>query len=161
MPCSLTHSGFSKRKKKLREPWLSSALGAQGDTLKMNVHCILLKCVLFLRRTIPQISVQPYLGLKPCTKGQKLPLNLSITSTKGGHKDLDLISRGCKGHLKLITAPTNRLLCLPGAPLLILHGPCLLHGLIHLSTPLNLLLIHITHMPSHSLNGMHLSRGVW
>ena len=159
MPCNWTHSGSNIRRKKLREPWLSSALDVQGDTLRTNAHCIRLKCVSFVRRTIPQINVQPYLGLKPCTKGQKPPLNLSISSTKGGHKDLDLTSRRCKGHPKLITAPTNLLLCLPGVPLLILPGLCLLHGLTHLNTILSPLLIHFTHMSSHSLSGMHLDRG--
>ena len=62
---------------------------------------------LFVRRTILHFSVPPYLGSKPCTKGQKPPLSLSTALTKGGHKDLDLISKGCKGHHKLITTPTS------------------------------------------------------
>ena len=159
MPCSWIHSGFSRRKKKLREPWLSSALGAQEDILRTNAHCIRSKCVLFVKRTILPISVPPYLDSKPCTKGQKPPLSLSTTLTKGGHKDLDLISKGCKGHHKPITTPTSRFLCLPGVPLLILHGPCLLLGLIHLSILLSPLLTLIIHMPSHNLSGVHLSRG--
>ena len=72
---------------------------------------------------------------------------------------LDLTSRGCKGHPKIIITPTNPLIYILGAPLLILAGPHLLHGLIHLHTILNLLLIRFTHIPSHNLSGMHLNRG--
>ena len=73
--------------------------------------------------------------------------------------DPDLINRGCKGHPKLITTPTNPLICLLGVPLLILPGPHLLRGLIHLHTTLNLLLTRFTLMPSRNLSGMHLNRG--
>ena len=73
--------------------------------------------------------------------------------------DLDLTSRGCKGHPKLIIAPTNLLLCLLQVPLLILPGLCLLHGLTHLNTILSPLLIRFTHLSNHSLSGMHLNRG--
>ena len=73
--------------------------------------------------------------------------------------DPDLTSRECKGHPRLITTPIKPLPCLLGVPLLILPGPCLLHGLIHLSILLNPLLTLIIHMPSHSLSGVHLNRG--
>lgn len=73
--------------------------------------------------------------------------------------DPDLTSRGCKGHPKLIITPTNPLIYLLRAPLLILPGPHLLCGLIHLHTILNVLLIRFTLMPSHNLSGMHLNRG--
>ena len=71
----------------------------------------------------------------------------------------DLTNRGCKEHPKLITTPTSPLTCLLGGPLLILAGPHLLLGLIHLNTILNLLLIRFTLMSSHNLSGMHLNRG--
>ena len=70
-----------------------------------------------------------------------------------------LTSRGCKGHPWLIIAPTNLLTYLLGAPLLILLGPHLLYGLIHLNTILNLLLIRFILMFSHNLSGIHLNRG--
>ena len=71
----------------------------------------------------------------------------------------DLTSRGCKEHPKLFTTPTNPHTCLLGGLLLIPSGPHLLLGLIHLSTTLNLLLIHFTLISSHNLSGMHLNRG--
>ena len=73
--------------------------------------------------------------------------------------DLDLTSRGCKGHPKLITTPTNPLTYLLGVPLLILPGPHPLLGHIHLNIILNLLLICFILMFSHNLSGMHLNRG--
>ena len=112
-----------------------------------------------MRRTTPLTNAQPYLGLKPCTKERRHPLNLSTSSTNGGRMDPDLTSRGCKGHPKLIIAPTNLLLCLLGVPVLILPGLCLLHGLTPLNTILNPLLIRFTPMASHSPSGMHLNRG--
>ena len=73
--------------------------------------------------------------------------------------DPDLTSKGCKGHPKLIIAPTNLLLCLLGVPLLTLPVLRLLHGLTPLNIILNPLLNRFTPMASHSLSGMHLNRG--
>ena len=73
--------------------------------------------------------------------------------------DPELTSRGCKGHPKLITTPTNLLTYLLGVPLLILPSPHPLLGLIYLNTILNLLLIRFILMFSHNLSGMHLSWG--
>ena len=71
----------------------------------------------------------------------------------------DLTSRGCKGHPKLIITPTNPLIYLLGVLLLILPGPHLLLGLIHLNSILTLLLIRFTLMFGHNLSGMHLNQG--
>ena len=73
--------------------------------------------------------------------------------------DLYLTSKGCEGHPRLITTPTNPIAYLLGVPLLILPGLHLICGLIHLNTILNPLLIRFTHMSSHNLSGMHLNRG--
>ena len=70
-----------------------------------------------------------------------------------------LTSRGCKGHPKLITTPTNPLTCFLGGLLLILPSTHLLLGLIHLNTILNLLLIRFTLMSNHNLSGIHLNQG--
>lgn len=72
--------------------------------------------------------------------------------------ELDHISRGCKGHLRHTTTPTKSLSYLLGALLLILPGPSLLFGPIHLCIMPNQLLIHFNPMLNHNLSGMQLIR---
>lgn len=73
--------------------------------------------------------------------------------------DPDRTNKGCKGHPRLITTPTNPLTYLLGVPLLILPGSYPLLGHTHLNTILNLLLIRFILMFSYNLSGMHLNRG--
>ena len=73
--------------------------------------------------------------------------------------DLDHTSRECKGHLRHTTTPIKQLPYLLGVPLLILPGPHLLLGHIHLNIMPNQLPILSTPILNHNLSGMHLIKG--